>query len=86
LRIGEKEVDWDGDFWADHDENCHGQIDSFVDDPDYADGFSWSCCNEPGDNEGCKSTKHTAPINQIRYTPPVVVSAPETSGRKRKAE
>lgn len=20
------EIDWDGDFWADHDEDCHGRI------------------------------------------------------------
>ncbi|KAH8778072.1 hypothetical protein BGZ57DRAFT_347927 [Hyaloscypha finlandica] len=63
---GEKEAYHDDDFWADHDEDCHGDIDSFIDDFDYAEGFKWSCCDELGDNEGCKSTKHKATVNEIR--------------------
>jgi hypothetical protein len=59
-----KEVDYDGDFWADHDEDCHGQIDGFVDDPDYAEGFIWACCEEYGNALGCTFSKHL-PIGSI---------------------
>jgi hypothetical protein len=83
---GEKEAYHDDDFWADHDEDCHGDIDNFIDDSDYAEGFKWSCCDELGDNEGCKSTKHKAAVNEIRYPVPVIVSVPESASRKRKAE
>jgi hypothetical protein len=83
---GEKEAYHDDDFWADHDEDCHGDIDSFRDDPNYAEGFKWSCCDELGDNEGCKSTKHKSTVNEIRSPVPVIVSVPESASRKRKAE
>ncbi len=46
----------------------------------------WSCCEEPGDDEGCKSTKHKAHVNEIRNPPPVIVSVPKSLDRKRKAE
>ncbi|KAE9377470.1 hypothetical protein N431DRAFT_434721 [Stipitochalara longipes BDJ] len=83
---GEKEADWDGDFWADHDEDCHGRIDDLIDEPDVAEGFKWSCCQEFGDNEGCKSTRHKAAVNEVRLPPPMVVSVPEPASRKRKAK
>lgn len=37
-----------------------------------ASGFLWTCCDEQGDNPGCKSTKHKAPINLIVKKAPVV--------------
>lgn len=63
--IGKKEYYDDDDFWADHDEDCHGYIDNLVDEPDYAEGFKWSCCDALGNDEGCKSTKHKAEVNII---------------------
>jgi hypothetical protein len=60
-----KTVDYESDFWADHDENCHGPYEAFEDDPDYAEGFIWDCCDKPGDNEGCKATKHKAKMNLV---------------------
>ena len=60
-----KEVDYDADFWADHDEDCHGPMDSFGDDPDFAEGYVWSCYENNGDDEGCKSTKHKAAVNML---------------------
>jgi hypothetical protein len=92
IRPGEKELDYESEFWADHDERCHGPMDSFFDDPDYADGFLWDCCQESGSNEGCKSTKHRTALNEIRYPPPVVITSAEhpinvlANDRKRKAE
>lgn len=53
---GELQVDWDGDFWADHDEECHGRIADLED--EYPEGFKWSCCDELGNEEGCEVGKH----------------------------
>jgi hypothetical protein len=49
---GDLEVD--SDEWPDHDENCHGQIDTKPNRSDRPDGFRWSCCDELGTfAEGC---------------------------------
>ncbi|EAT80976.1 hypothetical protein HBH56_164350 [Parastagonospora nodorum] len=55
---GEQEVDWDGDFWADHDERCHGTIDTPEMRKEHPEGFVWDCCDEPGDAAGCKTSRH----------------------------
>lgn len=55
----------DDDFWADHDPNCHGEPSSFVDDPDYDEGFAWDCCESQGGAPGCLVTKHKANVNQV---------------------
>ena len=57
---GYKEVDNDGDFWADHDDNCHGNPDDLADDSDFEDGFKWSCCGEEVSAEGCIVSRHEA--------------------------
>ncbi|RDW85422.1 hypothetical protein BP5796_03747 [Coleophoma crateriformis] len=57
---GSKEPDYESDFWADHDENCHGIIDQLGDEPEYDEGFLWSCCEESGSVKGCMKTKHKA--------------------------
>ncbi|KAH0543830.1 hypothetical protein FGG08_001869 [Glutinoglossum americanum] len=80
---GDKTVDFDSDFWADHDVNCHGPYDAFEDDADYAEGFVWDCCDEPGDNEGCKATKHKTESNLVVPAPPPPVP---TLSKKRKVE
>jgi hypothetical protein len=51
---GELEVDWNGDFWADHDENCHGKINTNTNRREFPEGFIWSCCEQPGDASGCE--------------------------------
>ena len=56
--VGEKEVDEDGDFWADHNENVHGRYEDHEDDPDYAGGFRWNCCDGLGEEDGCVQSKH----------------------------
>ncbi|KAK5738027.1 hypothetical protein LTR17_006270 [Elasticomyces elasticus] len=50
---GEKEVDYDSDIWADHDDRCHGYPEALVNDPDYAWGMKWSCCGRSGDEGAC---------------------------------
>jgi len=44
----------------------------------------WTCCEERGDHEGCKSTKHKADTNVIEQKP--AAPAPTKPSRKRKAE
>jgi hypothetical protein len=55
---GDLEVDWAGDSWADHDENCHGPIDTPEMREEFPDGFIWNCCDETGEAEGCKKARH----------------------------
>ena len=66
-------MDYDGEFWWDHDENCHGTYESFEDDPEAQEGFTWSCCETTGDNEGCKITKHKAKVNAIKAPVPTSI-------------
>jgi hypothetical protein len=56
--VGETEPDWEGDFWADHDEDCHGKIDSDWARKEYPEGFVYDCCGAPGDDEGCQIDMH----------------------------
>lgn len=77
--IGKKIYDDENDFWADHDENCHGRIDDLEDVSDYAEGFVWECCRRYGDDEGCKFTKHKAEVN-------LLLDYPAAEGGKRSRE
>jgi len=56
---GDLEVDEDGDFWADHDDEIHGNRYELQE--EYPEGYIWSCCNKRGDQEGgCQVGKHSA--------------------------
>lgn len=55
---GEREVNYDADIWADHDEDCHGPYEDHEE--DYPEGFSWTCCEREGDKSGCKRGPHRA--------------------------
>ncbi|KAI0454731.1 hypothetical protein F5B21DRAFT_473958 [Xylaria acuta] len=57
---GDLEVDDDGDFWADHDEDCHGPIDTDENRVQYPEGFVWSCCGKVGYRGGCTRGRHDA--------------------------
>ncbi|KAH7408054.1 hypothetical protein BKA64DRAFT_437947 [Cadophora sp. MPI-SDFR-AT-0126] len=76
---GGKELYEDDDFWADHDDQCHGDPHSFEDDPDFAEGFQWNCCDNLGDHEGCMTTKHKAPVN-------IIQTVQVAESKKRRAE
>lgn len=80
--IGYKVSDNDNGFWDDHDEDVHGTFESHKDDPDFANGFLWSCCDELGSHEGCKQTKHKAPVNRLVNVSPAAAE----DRRKRKRE
>ncbi|KAM7212607.1 hypothetical protein V8F06_012028 [Rhypophila decipiens] len=55
---GELEPDHDADIWADHDENCQGEITADNFGKSHPEGFIWTCCEKPGDEEGCKLGRH----------------------------
>ncbi|KAK0624199.1 hypothetical protein B0T14DRAFT_426372 [Immersiella caudata] len=61
---GEMEPDYDSDFWADHDERCHGTIDSDFCRSEYPEGFIWTCCEKGGDEEGCRMSRHVSDPNK----------------------
>jgi hypothetical protein len=63
---GELEVDYDADVWADHDENCHGTINTESMRVDYPEGFVWNCCDKPGDEDGCYHGRHEADPTKSR--------------------
>jgi hypothetical protein len=52
------EPDYDSDFWADHDERCHGIIDSDEMRDEFPDGFVWTCCDKLGSEPGCQVGRH----------------------------
>jgi hypothetical protein len=54
------EADFEGDFWADHDEMCHGDIDSDFCKREYPQGYIWDCCDTQGDQPGCERSRHKA--------------------------
>lgn len=61
-----KTVDYHSDFWADHDERCHGDMDSFVDDPAYENGFMWECCEKEIPEKWCAAQRHEVTEGTIR--------------------
>lgn len=54
--LGDLEPYYDSDFWADHDEDCHGPIDTQENRRDHPEGFQWDCC----DTSGAGSYHHDA--------------------------
>ncbi|KAM0292246.1 hypothetical protein ACHAO9_003219 [Fusarium lateritium] len=58
--VGSLDVDDSEDFWADHDEDCHGEIDTWEMREEMPDGFIWSCCGKLGGRKGCTNGKHEA--------------------------
>ncbi len=80
---GDLEPDYDSDFWADHDEQCHGIIDSEFCRSEYPEGFVWDCCNKPGDDdEGCTQGRHNdvAGFKKARSDEPDLNSQGGTDG------
>ncbi|KAK5651496.1 hypothetical protein OQA88_11950 [Cercophora sp. LCS_1] len=55
---GAMEPDYDGDFWADHDEDAHGEINTKDNKKEYPEGFIFDCCERMGDKPGCRRFRH----------------------------
>lgn len=60
----ELECDRHADVWADHDEDCHGPIDTKENREDLPEGFRWGCCDGEGDADGCVEGRHLAKVEQ----------------------
>jgi hypothetical protein len=58
LQQGTMVPDYEGDFWADHDENGHGIIDSEEMREECPEGFTWNCCDKLGSEAGCQLSHH----------------------------
>ena len=54
----EGELEVDEDMFEDHDEDCHGPMDSDQNRIDFPEGFAWNCCDEDGRSEGCQTGRH----------------------------
>ncbi|KAF3388757.1 hypothetical protein F1880_004361 [Penicillium rolfsii] len=48
----------DYDRWPDHDENCHGPIDTEENLRQYPESFTYQCCDRYGDEEPCVTDWH----------------------------
>ncbi|KAK2810909.1 hypothetical protein FQN50_002500 [Emmonsiellopsis sp. PD_5] len=46
------------DFFEDHDEDCHGIIDSEGMREEFPEGFIHPCCNRTGEEEPCEVDRH----------------------------
>eukprot|EP01084_Bolivina_argentea_P023850 44544_1 len=66
---GDLEVDWYA--WPDHDEECHGRIDTNANRREYPENFKWNCCDEQGNESGCESRSNPAtPLSEKYATSP----------------
>ncbi|KAJ9609962.1 hypothetical protein H2200_006292 [Cladophialophora chaetospira] len=63
---GEKIVDYESSMWDDHDDKTHGAPEMHEDDPDFQDGFNWSCCEGEIASKGCETTKHEPKVSGSR--------------------
>lgn len=48
----------DYDMWPDHDENCHGPIDTEENRKKYPGSFTYQCCDRNGDEDPCVTDWH----------------------------
>jgi hypothetical protein len=64
--LGGLEVNYQAYVWADHDERCHGTIDTKDMRKESPEGFIWDCCGKRGDESGCKLGKHEADPDKSR--------------------
>lgn len=55
-RLGELEPDYD--MFVDHDEDCHGTIDSAEMREDFPENFKYDCCDGDGLSKGCRTGRH----------------------------
>jgi len=53
---GSLEADYE--MFEDHDEECHGAIDSREMQDEFPENYIWSCCDGTGDTEGCTMGMH----------------------------
>ena len=52
------EEDYNDDTWADHDEDCHGPVNTSENRANLPEAFIWQCCEKRGNEEGCETGPH----------------------------
>ncbi|KAK7902930.1 hypothetical protein LTR67_002576 [Exophiala xenobiotica] len=55
-----KMVDDNSSVWDDFNGHGGNRMEDHVDDPEYQDGFLWTCCDGKLGSGGCKTTRHRA--------------------------
>lgn len=67
IQTGELEADEDA--FEDHDEYCHGPIDTESNRKDFPEKFFWNCCDNDGTSPGCEEDIHkpSVPRKKRRY-------------------
>ncbi|KAL0945387.1 hypothetical protein HGRIS_000881 [Hohenbuehelia grisea] len=50
----------DEESFADHDEACHGPMDTEQNRLDFPENFLWTCCDDDGNSEGCVQGFHSS--------------------------
>lgn len=48
----------DDDMFVDHDEDCHGIIDSAEMREEFPESFVYTCCDQVGTSDGCHTGRH----------------------------
>ncbi|KAI9738722.1 MAG: hypothetical protein M1834_008227 [Cirrosporium novae-zelandiae] len=81
---GKKEPDFSGDFWADHDEECHGNISDLAD--EFPEGFRYTCCNQLGISLACQNGLHIGDAETKRRKPIEVASDDGSSAFSEESE
>ncbi|KAJ3491759.1 hypothetical protein NLI96_g444 [Meripilus lineatus] len=63
------ELEADEDAFEDHDEYCHGPIDTESNRKDFPEKFFWNCCDNDGTSPGCEEDIHkpSVPRKKRRY-------------------
>ncbi|KAI9773735.1 MAG: hypothetical protein M1835_006115 [Candelina submexicana] len=66
--LEESQPNYNSDWWADHDEDCHGDVDSAEMREQCPEGFTYPCCGQVGTDEGCIKKLHVEkPGKRVRY-------------------
>ena len=74
---GPKIVNQKAGIWHDHNEEYNRPREIYMDDSNYAEGFTYECCGGQGDDGGCEGGNHILEDGQVRTLP---------TSNKRKAE
>lgn len=60
------DLETDEHFFGDHDERIHGPMDTEENRASFPEGFTWSCCEEHANAEGCVAEEHRPAVPRKR--------------------
>lgn len=58
-------AEYEAEIWDGLSEDNNGDLDKYIDDEDYDEGFMWTCCGEDGSSLGCRVSQHNAWVNLV---------------------